>query len=114
MATAFVPLPTAGDVLDLLEIPGSDADALYLAGRHIELVTRLAQEFTRGRGFDGATCAPGIASVILAASARSLNNPSGLRESNAGAFTQVFATPSAAFTAFEQHVLNGHRQRITF
>mgnify|MGYP007060334201 CR=1 FL=1 len=111
---ALVPLPTAGDVLDLLEIPGSDTDAMTLAGKHLNMITRLASEFTRGRGFVGATCAPGIASVIVAASARSLNNPGGLRESNAGAFTQVFATPSAAFTAFEQHILNGYRQRITF
>ncbi|MBO1755712.1 hypothetical protein [Allobranchiibius sp. CTAmp26] len=85
-----VAVPTAVDVLTFL---GWDADSVApeQIEQHLAAVTRAARAYTRGQGWwDESTCAEGIASAIVTATARSLVNPSQERSSVIGA---VSSTP---------------------
>lgn len=102
------PAPSlAGYVARLLGTP-DDVQVLAQAEQASEVVTAMAREYTRGRGFtvDGYT--EGIRAVIVTATARLMGNPEQVDHGLGSDWTRG---SFSGWTLAEQYVLNGYRRR---
>lgn len=110
--TAPLPIsaPSGSDVLTYLGWP-SNADLAAQADQHVQLVVALASNYTRQRGINVVTgqCDWAVRAVVLAASARSLSNPSQSRRIEAGSYSELPAS-FAGWTLVERVVLDGYRR----
>lgn len=114
-ATAFVeppPEPTPPGLGDqVAKLLGADHDPRFLARAHqaAQLVTALARDYTRGRGFSP-TPSEGIEAVIITAAMRLLANPEQTDHGLGGQWTRGGFN---GWTLAEQYVLNGYRKRAS-
>lgn len=103
------PPATPEGVAAFLGRPG-DPDVLSLAGEHLPLVASFVRAYTRGNGFTGQQATDELCAVIVTATARLVNNPTGDTLQTAGPFT-VRPGVFNGFTLLEQLVLNRYRTR---
>jgi hypothetical protein len=98
---------TPEDVAAYLDRDG-DAKTIALAGKHLPVVTALAAGYTRDQGMES----EGVAAVITAATARTVQNPEGLTTMTTGPMT-LQRSVFVGFTTAELAVLNRYRKRAT-
>jgi hypothetical protein len=103
-------LPTGTDVARFLG-RAEEARLVAMAADHVKVVAAFARGYTRGRGFDvdGAECAPDLAAVIIAATARLVTNPSQVERENVDGYETVGSF--AGWTLPEVFVLHQYRRR---
>lgn len=118
MATEPEPMPTGQDVADYLG-RGDDTALVTLASTQVGHMTNLVKSYTRGKGFidgDGDfiddEVAADVKSVIVAATARLVNNPEGVQAETIGGYAVTYGAGGHGWTLAEQFVLNGYRRRL--
>lgn len=91
------------------QLLGADHDPRFVARAHqaTQLVTAMAHQYTRGRGFNP-TPSEGIEAVITTAAMRLLGNPEQVDHGLGGQWTRG---SFSGWTLAEQYVLNGYRKR---
>lgn len=107
--TPPAPPPGLGD--KVAQLLGADHDPRFVARAHqaAQLVTAMAHQYTRGRGFTP-TPSEGIEAVITTAAMRLLANPEQTDHGLGGQWTRG---GFSGWTLAEQYVLNGYRKRAS-
>lgn len=91
---------------------GEEAALVALAEQHVQIITAMAQAYTRGRGFEDGTPASDIAAVIVTATARLVVNPEQLpKDQTAGSFSQRTYAGFKGWSLAETFVLDRYRKR---
>lgn len=91
---------------------GTDTALVALAGEHAQIITAMAQGYTRGRGFESDVLPDDLAAVIVTAAARLVANPEQLpKDLSAGAFSQRTYAGFKGWSLAETFILNRYRQR---
>lgn len=102
----MVVAPTPADVAAFMGWPTDDD----LIAPHLSSVTTFVRSFIGGRTFIGGQCAEDVAAVIVAATARSVSNPTHAVRVEVGSYNEV-PTSFTGFTLVERSVLNRYRLR---
>lgn len=91
---------------------GDDDTLVALAGQHVEIITAMAQAYTRGRGFVQGVPADDLAAVITTATARLVANPEQLpKDQTAGPFSQRTYAGFKGWSLAETFVLDRYRKK---
>lgn len=106
-SSPIVPLPKTADVAAFLGWPYDDEETI---APHLAAVTAYVRSHVGGRTFVGFSCAEDIATVILAATARSVANPTHSARIEVGSYSEVLSQ-LVGFTLLEQVTLNRYRRR---
>lgn len=89
-----------------------DSTLIALAEQHLEIVTAMAQGYTRGRGFESGEPADDLEAVIVTATARLLANPEQIpNDVTAGSFSKRTYAGFKGWSLAETFILNRYRQR---
>lgn len=104
-------MATGQDVADYLG-RGDDTELVALASTHVGHMTNLVRAYTRGKGFTDDTPAADLDSVIVASTARLVNNPEGVQAETIGGYSVTYGAGGHGWTLAEQFVLNGYRRRL--
>lgn len=91
---------------------GDDTTLVALAEQHAQIITAMAQAYTRGRGFQNGVPADDLAAVITTATARLVANPEQLpKDVNAGPFSQRTYAGFKGWSLAETFVLDRYRKK---
>lgn len=91
---------------------GNDETFVALAGQHAQIITAMAQAYTRGRGFTDGVPADDLAAVITTATARLVVNPDQLpADVNAGPFSKRTYAGFKGWSLAETFVLDRYRKK---
>lgn len=100
---------TGQDVADFIG-QGDDDTVVALAGQHVQIITAMAQAYTRGNGFDDAHDGhpnDDVAAVIITATARLMANPD---QTNYRVGNISYQSHFQGWTLAETFVLNRYRK----
>ena len=91
---------------------GTDTTLVALAEEHAQIITAMAQGYTRGRGFETGEPADDLEAVIVTATARLVANPEQLpKDQTAGSFSLRTYAGFKGWSLAETFILNRYRQR---
>lgn len=94
------------DVADFLG-QGNDDSVVALAGQHLQIITAMAQAYTRGNGFDDGHPNDDVAAVLVTATARLMGNPD---QTNYRVGNISYQSHFQGWTLAETFVLNRYRK----
>jgi hypothetical protein len=96
------------DVADFLG-QGDDDTVVALAGQHLQIITAMAQAYTRGNGFsEQGEPNDDLAAVLVTATARLMANPD---QTNYRAGSVSYQSHFQGWTLAETFVLNRYRRK---
>lgn len=91
---------------------GDDTTLVALADQHAQIITAMAQAYTRGRGFEDGPIPDDLAAVIVTATARLVANPEQLpKDQAAGTFSLRTYAGFKGWSLAETFVLDRYRKR---
>lgn len=102
-------MATGQDVADFIG-QGDDQSVVALAGQHLQIITAMAQAYTRGNGFDDGYPNDDMAAVLVTATARLMGNPD---QTNYRVGNVSYQSHFQGWTLAETFVLNRYRRTAT-
>lgn len=97
---------TGQDVADFIG-QGDDQSVVALAGQHLQIITAMAQAYTRGNGFEDGHPNDDVAAVLVTATARLMGNPD---QTNYRVGNISYQSHFQGWTLAETFVLNRYRK----